>query len=584
MMAFLKSLFTNKKRLAITVAVILIVGYIGYSRFSTSAAPTSYVLAQASTQTIISSVSGTGQVSQDRSVQLTPPGSGKLTSVTAVQGQTLAMGQTIAVLDETNNTISLNQAKANLVSAQATYDQTLAGTLPTDIQLAQLTVQSDQQSVADASSSLQSTIAQQQQDVANSLSNYLSSGLQAVPTNTNNQNSSNPTISGSYTGTNQGSYKISVSNTGSGQEVDISGLESSTQNFSKNVPLLLGTKGLYITFTGNAYNNDSWTVNIPNPLSSSYTSNYNAYQSAITSQQTAIQNAQNQLSSAQNKLQQDQINLQVKQEPPTDQQIESAKASLQQAQASLQNAQIAYDNNIITAPFSGVLEQLNNQAGDEVSASTVIGIMGTNQSIAVIPLNEVDVSKVKLGDKATMTFDAVSGLTITGTVVEIDNVGTVSQGVVTYNVKIAFDTEDPRVKPGMSIAVSIITNIAADVLSVPNGAIQTQGNLSYVLVLDPSQTTAAPTGQQGVVAKVPPTQVVVQVGTSDDTNTQITSGSLKAGDSVVTQTISPSNAKTAASSATSALRLGGGGAFGGGGGATFRTIGGGGGAAPRPGG
>jgi hypothetical protein len=174
-----------------------------------------------------------------------------------------------------------------------------------------------------------------------------------------------------------------------------------------------------------------------------------------------------------------------------------------------------------------------------------------------------------------MTFDAVPGLTLTGKVVEIDNIGTVSQGVVTYNVKIAFDTEDPRVKPGMSVNVSIITNIAADVLTVPSTAIQTLGSSSYVLKLAPSQTEAV-AGQAGVTAKVAPTRVTVQTGVSDDTNTQITSG-LNVGDSIVVQSITTTSTKSAAASATSALRLGGGAGFGGGGGGGF-----GGGAAARP--
>jgi multidrug efflux pump subunit AcrA (membrane-fusion protein) len=158
-------------------------------------------------------------------------------------------------------------------------------------------------------------------------------------------------------------------------------------------------------------------------------------------------------------------------------------------------------------------------------------------------------------------------LTITGTVVEIDNIGTVSQGVVSYNVKISFDTEDPRVKTGMSVNASIITNIAADVLSVPSTAIQTQGSSSYVEVLNASSTQAV-VGQQGVTSSVAPTKVVVQTGASDDTNTQITNGNLKAGDSVVTQTINATAAKSTAATATSALRLGGAtGGFGGGGGA-----------------
>ncbi|HVY67799.1 MAG TPA: efflux RND transporter periplasmic adaptor subunit, partial [Patescibacteria group bacterium] len=325
-----------------------------------------------------------------------------------------------------------------------------------------------------------------------------------------------------------------------------------------------------------------WTVNIPNTMSSSYAGNMNSYQNALLSQQSAIASAQNQIASAQNKLQQDQINLEVKQEPPTDQQVESAKASLLAAQAQLQNAQLAYSNNMMTSPFDGTVAALNNQTGDQVTASTEIATVVTNHSLAVIPLNEVDVSKVKVGDKATMTFDAVDGLTITGEVAEVDNIGTVSQGVVNYNVKLSFDTEDDRVKPGMSVNASIITDIQADVLAVPNAAIKTAGTRTYVEELDASSTESAATGS-GVISKTAPAQVTVTTGASDDNYTQILSG-LNESDSIVVQTINSSTAKSAASSATSATNLlrgvtggGGGGAvrFNSGGGAS-RTVGGGG--------
>jgi len=565
---FFKFLFGTKIRSSITIVVLLALAYFTYRHYSTTATPTRYVLGQAGTQTIITYVSGTGQVSEDRTVNITPPSSGKLTAVSVKQGQKVKAGQPIAVLDETNNTISLNQAKAALASAQANYDQVLAGATSQSVQLAQLGIESDQQALANASSSLATVIKQQSQAVANAQSAYLNAGLQAVPS-TANGGSGAIVLTGTYSGTNQGSYTITAYNTGGGLEYVISGLETATGPINKTSPIPLGTMGLYMQFSGNFYNNDSWTVSIPNLASASYTSSYNAYQQALTTQASDILNAQNQVQSAENKLQQDQINLQVLQEPPTNQQLESAQASLTSAQAQLENAQITYQNNILTSPFDGQVAQLNSQVGDQVTGSTVVAVVVSPQSLAVIPLNEVDVAKAKLGDKATMTFDAVDGLTITGTVAQIDNIGTVSQGVVNYNIKISFDAEDPRIKPDMSVNVDIITDIQADVLAVPNSAIQTQGSQSYVQVLDPSKTQVA-SGVTGVTSSVAPANVTVQTGASDDNYTQITGGSLKAGDTVVTQTIQTATAKSAAASATSALRIGGGGAFGGGGGAATR--------------
>jgi HlyD family secretion protein len=91
----------------------------------------------------------------------------------------------------------------------------------------------------------------------------------------------------------------------------------------------------------------------------------------------------------------------------------------------------------------------------------------TKQKIAQVSLNEVDITKIKSGQKVNITFDAIENLNITGQVLDVDLVGTVSQGVVSYNVKIGLDIDDERIKSGMSVSASIITDIRQDVVSVP---------------------------------------------------------------------------------------------------------------------
>src|SRR5207248_903868 len=106
-------------------------------------------------------------------------------------------------------------------------------------------------------------------------------------------------------------------------------------------------------------------------------------------------------------------------------------------------------------------------------------------------------------DKATLTFDAIPDLTISGTVAEIDSLGTVSQGVVTYNVKISFDTQDSRIKGAMSVSAAIITEVKQDVLVVLNSAVKSSSGASYVEMFD--TPLAAPTdvslGSSGSISK-----------------------------------------------------------------------------------
>jgi multidrug efflux pump subunit AcrA (membrane-fusion protein) len=171
---------------------------------------------------------------------------------------------------------------------------------------------------------------------------------------------------------------------------------------------------------------------------------------------------------------------------------------------------------------------------------------------------------VQVGDKATLTFDALPNLTIAGTVAEVDPIGTITSGVVSYNEQITFDTEDSSIKTGMSVDASIITKVAADALTVPASAVKTSGTSSYVQVFQ-----TLPPGVTGNTfsSSVAPINVPVTIGITDDINTQILSG-LSAGQYVVTATVAGSSAKSPTSSAApslfSAVGAGGGARAGGG--------------------
>ena len=67
---------------------------------------------------------------------------------------------------------------------------------------------------------------------------------------------------------------------------------------------------------------------------------------------------------------------------------------------------------------------------------------------------------------------------MSGVVTEIDPIGAISQGVVTYDIKINFDVVDERVKPSMSVSAAIITDTKQNVLVVPNSAVKSKNGSS----------------------------------------------------------------------------------------------------------
>ncbi|MCX6792003.1 MAG: efflux RND transporter periplasmic adaptor subunit [Candidatus Gottesmanbacteria bacterium] len=200
------------------------------------------------------------------------------------------------------------------------------------------------------------------------------------------------------------------------------------------------------------------------------------------------------------------------------------------AQTSLSSAWANYQKTspTIYAPISGTISGLSFQVGSVLTAQTSSTGTSTSQRIAnikteatpvaVVNLNEVDVPKVLVGDKATVTMDAFPAATFTGKIVGIDTTGTVSSGVTTYPAYIVYDSAIDGIYPNMAVDASIISLVKDGVVLVPNAAVQTSTNgQSTVRIMKNGQVST----------------VDVTVGASNDTQTEIVSG-VTDGDTVVT--------------------------------------------------
>jgi len=219
--------------------------------------------------------------------------------------------------------------------------------------------------------------------------------------------------------------------------------------------------------------------------------------------------------------------------------LQSQELSVKQRENALQDTKEKLSDYFVRAPADGVAAKINFKKSDSVSGGAIAATFITNQRIAEISLNEIDVAKIKVGQKSTLTFDAIPDLSISGEVAEIDTIGTVSQGVVSYMVKITFDTQDERVKPGMSVSAAIITNVKTDVLMAPVSAVKSQGGMQYAEI---KNSDAAPV------------QMQVETGIANDEFIEIISG-VKEGDNVVSGTISAQTNTTQTQQQSGGLRI-----------------------------
>ncbi len=321
-------------------------------------------------------------------------------------------------------------------------------------------------------------------------------------------------------------------------------LDSATSSIETLISKTLDTTKLLTVAVKNAKNTIDYTQN---QGGSQFLKNVSATQANLNSWLGKLSTHLDDLTSIYNTIQNSKIaitssarDITAKKQSLEKLQIGTDPLDIQQQQLSVRSQEYNYENYFIRAPFDGVIAKTDVNKGDSISSGTTVATYITKQKVANITLNEVDVAKVNVGDKATLTFDAVDGLSITGKVLEVDLAGVVSQGVVTYGVKIGFDTQDDRVRSGMSVSVAIATEVHQDVLVVPNAAVKTRNGTSYVEVVDKSVVESS----TAVPLDVAPTQQQITVGISDDQNTEIISG-INEGDKIVSKTVTGSVVTTA---------------------------------------
>ena len=214
------------------------------------------------TQTVLA----TGQVVSGTDLSLSFQTTGTVKQLAVKEGGKVKAGQFLAALDMTNALASLTTARGALAQAQANYEKVLAGASGEEIKVAEKAVDAAQVTLDNANASLINIKAQQDTAVQNAYATLLNTSITAIA-NPGNIDTIAPTISGTYTSAEQGTYKIIVYGTGTGLQFQSSGLEFSTGAVS-DTPAPLGTRGLYIKFDSNPSTADSWTIYIPNTYSS----------------------------------------------------------------------------------------------------------------------------------------------------------------------------------------------------------------------------------------------------------------------------------------------------------------------------
>ncbi len=222
-------------------------------------------------------------------------------------------------------------------------------------------------------------------------------------------------------------------------------------------------------------------------------------------------------------------------------QLENAKAQVAQNEAALKQAELDLEHTIIRAPVDGVVVSRNVDVGQTVAASlqapTLFTIAQDLTKMQVdTSMDEADVGRIQLGQKATFTVDAFPRRTFRGEVVQIRKAAQIVQNVVTYDVVVSAENPDQTLLPGMTANVKIVTDERPDVLRIPNAALR----FRPVGADSDHRPQARPGGGAGVArggspqarvwvigSRGKPEPVMLRVGITDGTSTEVVGDQLR---------------------------------------------------------
>ncbi|HLH72643.1 MAG TPA: efflux RND transporter periplasmic adaptor subunit [Chloroflexota bacterium] len=519
---------------------------------------------------ITASVDGIGTVAAAKTLDLTFSTTGTVTDVLVHEGDMVAAGQPIARIDdrilqsqvasaEANlvaaqarlaqaqkgnaNSEDVAAARAQLASAQASYDKlaagpsaadvanaqatlrsaeanlkdTLAGPTPSDVAAAEATVRSAESQLASAQKDLADLKAQPKpEDVQNAelaleqakdslWSAQLSRDATCGPSRGQGGvcQSANATVAAQETAVNQAAAKLA----------QVKEPPTAAQLAAAEQAVRSAQAGL-----------DSAHAKLAQVKAGPTAASRQSAQSQVDEAKASLVKAETSvtpedLAVVKASVDQAKANLAKLTAPATDTDLAIQQANVSQAEQSLKQARLSLENAILKAPFAGIVSAVNVVPGSSVGGGTVIATLVDRGTVHVdLKLSENDVVKVAVGQPATLTSDSLAGWSAKGTVSYIAPAAQVTNGVETFLVRVSFPGDDPSLRVGMTANVEITTAHHDNVILVPSTALLPKG--AGHIVERPSVDGKAIQ------------DIEVTTGLTDGAMTEITSG-LTAGDRVI---------------------------------------------------
>ena len=170
-----------------------------------------------------------------------------------------------------------------------------------------------------------------------------------------------------------------------------------------------------------------------------------------------------------------------------------AEAEVERTEAQLKSARIRLSYTRIMAPISGVVASVSTQVGEAVAASfaapTFLTIIDLDRLEVWAYVDETDIGRVKVGQRARFTVDTYVDTEFTGTVSAIRPQAEIQDAVVNYVTVIQIDPGHGKtLRPEMTTSTNILLDGRTGAVAIPNGAVRRDSGGTFAYVLDADGT------------------------------------------------------------------------------------------------
>jgi len=550
--------------------------------------PTGWKLARVVTGTIDSFVDATGTIQAKSESLLRFEVSGQIAEVLAEAGQTIEAGQPLARVDPTDLKLTLEKAQADLRQQQASYEELIAGPTQEEINSAKLQISSAQKSYEQVLSKVTNqdiAAARTRIEQAQAKLIRLKAGAEKV-----DRAAAEATLARAKSALESARSDLATTKEQArlAMEASANDLRNTQAEFSRTYWNIRETeRQMGKDKISQTTKDQEETANRKlKTAEDTLEQKRMAYEDAKSKEFTTLQQRETDLKEAQAKLadvlkapreediasaQADVLDAKIKLEQLTGNQrakelavsqanIEEAKASLAkllapvnagkiaQAQATIARSELAIkeaqrnlDKTTLFAPFNGTISLVSMHVAEPAGADSSITLLDTRNFHIDVPVDELDIAQVKIGQQVAVSVDALPKQKITGKVTQIaPSADKGTQGSTTYAVTVELNPTEAQVRAGMTAVVEVLTQRKENILLVPRRAVTTEQGKQSVLI--PSK--APPDPKAKTKADPNSEKREIKTGLSNNESFEVVQG-LKRGDQVlvrdVVTTVNPMN-------------------------------------------